>query len=62
MNIYNIRYEEELNAAVESEIICNDKFCPYHYKHMSSPSHPTCEGEYCDIAFQNYIEEGADNG
>lgn len=60
MSIYELRYEEEFNDAVENEIICNDRYCPYYINHLNSPSHPTCEGEYCDIAFQNYIEEGAE--
>lgn len=55
--IYNLRYEDELTDAVDREVICNERYCPFHSKHMSSPSNPTCEGAYCEVAFEKYLEE-----
>ena len=55
-NIYRLRYEEELEAAIDSEVICSEDYCPFHARHMSSPARPCCEGEYCEEAFDKYCE------
>lgn len=57
MSIYNLRFEDELAAAVDSELICNEEYCPFYMNHMSSPWRPCCEGEFCEQAFINYLED-----
>ena len=53
----SLREEEEFNDAVENEIICNEKYCPWHKEHMCSPRYPNCEGGWCEEAWENFCEE-----
>lgn len=53
----SVNEEEAFISAVENEIICNDKYCPYFIEHKCSPSFPTCEGSYCEEAWENYCDE-----
>lgn len=57
MNIYNLRFEEGMEKALEDDLLCNDLYCPWFINHMSSPSCPTCEGRFCEAAYVNYIED-----
>ena len=57
MNWRSVREEQDFQSAVEEEIICTDEYCPYHYEHKCSPSFPTCEGSYCEEAWENYCNE-----
>ena len=47
---------DELIELVESEVLCTEQYCPFHYKNISSPSNPNCEGRYCELAFDKYKE------
>lgn len=48
--------EDAFVTAVENELICNKLYCPYFIEHMCSPSFSTCEGCYCEEAWENYCE------
>lgn len=49
--------EEAFQQAIENEIICNDKYCPWWQEHRFSPSCPICEGNWCEEAWQAYQDE-----
>lgn len=57
MSWRSLKEEEDFIGAVETEIICTEEYCPFHYKHLSSPSRPCCEGDYCEEAWANYCEK-----
>lgn len=46
--------EEAFNYAVDNELICNEEYCPWWQEHRFSPNCPTCEGSYCEEAWQQY--------
>lgn len=57
MEDYLRYYEELIEEALESDILCNDRYCPYHIRHMNSPFNPNCEGAYCEEAFSKFLKE-----
>lgn len=57
MTYRSLEEEDAFVTAVEEELICNEEYCPYHYEHKCSPSFPTCEGSYCDKAWENYCDK-----
>lgn len=57
MEYRSLKEQDDFINAVESEIICNEQYCPFHYEHKSSPSCPCCEGLYCDQAWDNYCNK-----
>lgn len=58
---YRTEHEEEAFIyAIENEIICNEKYCPWWQKHRCSPTCPTCEGKWCEEAWKQYKDKMED--
>jgi hypothetical protein len=57
MSYRSLNEEEMFVNAIDTEIICNEKYCPWHKKHICSPRNPNCEGNYCEEAWENYCDE-----
>ena len=53
--------EEALNYVVENELICNEQYCPWWQEHRCSPTLPTCEGAWCEEAWQQYKDSLEDD-
>ena len=52
---YRSEHEEEaFQNALDEEILCNETYCPWWQEHRCSPSCPTCEGVWCEEAWQQY--------
>ena len=49
--------EEAFNYAVDNELICNEEYCPWWQEHRFSLNCPTCEGSYCEEAWDNYKDK-----
>lgn len=55
---YRSEHEEEaFNYAIDNEIICNEKYCPWWKEHRFNSRFPLCESSYCEEAWENYTED-----
>lgn len=41
-------------AHIDKEMLCNETYCPWWQDHRCSPTLPTCEGAWCEEAWQQY--------
>ena len=48
---------ESFQNVLNDKILCNEEYCPWWKEHMCSPSFPTCEGGYCEDAWDNYCDK-----
>lgn len=52
---YRSEHEEEaFQHALDEEILCNETYCPWWQDYRCSPTCPTCEGDWCEEAWQQY--------
>ena len=59
---YRSEHEEEaFQHALDEEILCNETYCPWWQEHRYSPTCPTCEGAWCEEAWQQYKDSLEDD-
>lgn len=59
---YRTEHEEEaFQHALDEEILCNETYCPWWQEHRCSPTCPTCEGAWCEDAWQQYKDSLEDD-
>lgn len=56
-NYMSLKEYEDFNDAVEQEILCNEKYCPWWQSAMYAQRCGICEGRWCDEAWENYCDE-----